>query len=103
MSGDSWGGPWRFDAKDPNDRSLTPPRVLPDGNPVQSASLATFSWGIVALGLLALCEGTLAWFALRWADTLGWLPESPGWAPVVGIAVAVTYLRAFDRAVFTRE
>ncbi len=95
-------GNWRFDPKDPADRGLTPPRVLPDGAPVTGRGAAV-AWGLVALGLLAVCEGTLAWVALRWVHTLGWLDEPPGWSPVVGIALAVTYLRGFDRAVFRRQ
>lgn len=90
---------WRFDAK--NTRGFDAPRVVPDGPAVPSPA-GTFLWGVVALGLLGLCEGTLAWVALRWAASLGWL-EAPDWSPVVGIALAVTYLRGFDRAVFRRQ
>lgn len=103
MSDDRFTG-WRFDAKDDDrDRPLfvSSPRVLPDGRPT-TVNAAAVVWGFAALGLLAVCEGTLAWVALRWAASLGWLAETPGWSPVVGIAVAVTYLRGIDRAVFRR-
>ena len=91
---------WRFDAKNAR-RGLDAPRVAPDGRETVPNAGTAFLWGVVALGLLGLCEGTLAWVALRWAASLGWV-ESPEWAPVVGIALAVTYLRGIDRAVFRR-
>jgi hypothetical protein len=100
MSDDFSG--WRFDAKN-EQRRFEPPRVVPDARPATSVPAGTFLWSVVALGLLGFCEGTLAWVALRWAHTLGWLAEPPGWAPVVGIALAVTYFRGFDRAVFNRQ
>jgi hypothetical protein len=93
---------WRFDAKAPADRSLMPPRVAPDGPTVSSGTVAAALGGVVALTLLAVCEGTFAWIALRWAAELGWM-QAPGWLPLVGIALAVTFLRGIDRAVFTRK
>lgn len=94
--------PWRFDAKNPADRALTPPRVAPDGRPAGQPVVVSALAGVVALGLLGWVEGALVWIALRWAADLGWLPQSPGFLQVVGLTLAVTYLRGIDRAVFRK-
>jgi len=57
---------------------------------------------MLALGLLGLAEGTLAWIALGWAADLGWLDERPDWWPVTAIAIAIILIRAFDKSVFRR-
>lgn len=94
---------WKFDAKNPADRAVTAPRVVPDGRPATPNGAAGMLAGLISLALLGVVEGTLAWVALRWAADLGWLDQAPDWVPVVGMALAVTYLRGFDRAVFTRQ
>lgn len=92
---------WRFD---PNDnRKLTAPRAAPDGPAAPSTSATAIIGGMAMLGMLGVFEGTLAWIALRWAADLGWLATPPEWLPVVGLALAVTFLRGIDRAVFTRQ
>lgn len=77
------------------------PRVVP--KQASRASGSSVLYGLAALGLLGLTQGTLAWIALGWAAELGWLSSSPEWGPVSAIAVAVAYIRGFDWLVFRRR
>lgn len=58
--------------------------------------------GIAAVGLLSLCEGTIAWVALEHVEDIGWISTHVGWSPVVAIVVCINFIRAFDRTVFKR-
>lgn len=59
--------------------------------------------GIAAVGLLSLCEGTLAWVALEHVEDIGWISTRVGWSPIVAITVSINLIRAFDRSVFRRD
>lgn len=89
---------WKFAPKDAANRGLTPPRALPDAVGATPSVLL----GVAGLGLLGFIEGTLAWIGLRWVADLGWLSEAPAWGPVVGVVMAVTFLRGIDRATFRK-
>lgn len=93
--------PWSFDPKD--FRDFQPPRSLDDLEPSNKANAMAVIGGIAAIGLLSLCEGTLAWAALEHVEDIGWISTHVGWSPIVAITVSVNFIRAFDRTVFRRD
>ena len=78
------------------------PRVVPDPTSSGPSVVAVF-WGMISLGLLGACQGTLAWAAFRIAHGQGWLDRTPDLFALIGIATAFAFARAFDRSVFRRQ
>lgn len=93
--------PWSFDPKD--FRDFQTPNFVDDDEPVTKTNwLVMFMSGLISIGFLSLCEGTLAWIALEHVEDIGWISNHPGWTPIVAITVCINLIRGFDRAVFRR-
>ena len=92
--------PWSFD---PKGNGFQPPRAMDDDvEPSSKENARAVVGGIAAVGLLSLCEGTIAWVALEHVEDIGWISTHVGWSPVVAIVVCINFIRAFDRTVFKR-
>jgi hypothetical protein len=109
MNGDA-NDPWNrlFEPKTSagpvNFRYTDGPQVLPDGpsdnsNPHPSAFFAAM---LVAVWLVSLVQGTLAWVMLEYIEDIGWLDDRVPWWPCVAIVAAVNMIRFFDRVAFRR-
>lgn len=99
--------PWRMgrlDPKDPANDPFTARRVLPEGRRPngETPQPGAVLWGSIAIALLGVCQGALAWAALSWVARIGWISEAPPILPLLGIGVCVAFARAFDKAVFRR-
>ena len=96
---------WGFEAKRGNDTTsgFAAPRVAGDDN--HPAKATPTSVPVIALAifisvwLLALCEGTLAWVVLEYAEDFGWVARIPWW-PCVVIALCVNLIVALHKAAF---
>lgn len=80
------------------------PRVIPDGpqEPKVPSSGAMFAAMLVAVWLVSLLQGTLAWVVLEYVEDIGWIDSRVPWWPCVAIAAAVNMIRFFDRVAFRR-
>lgn len=93
--------PWTFD---PKGNGFQPPRSSgDDAEPSNKTNAKAIVGGIAAVGLLSLCEGTLAWVALEHVEDIGWISTRVGWSPIVAITVSINLIRAFDRSIFRRD
>jgi hypothetical protein len=95
--------PWAFEPKGGSGGFQTPNFVDDGDEPVTKANwVGMFMSGLISVGFLSLCEGTLAWVALEHVEDIGWIDSRVAWAPVVAITMCINLIRGFDRAVFRR-
>ena len=105
------------DSNDPWDRLFEPktspgtsgfryteaPSVLPEIEqaPQQSPPMLLAAM-LVAVWLVSIVQGTLAWIVLEYIEDIGWLDERVPWWPCVAIIAALNMIRFFDRVAFRR-
>ena len=92
--------PWTFEPK--GNTRFQAPHSTDDVEPSGKINAMAVISGISALGLLSLCEGTLAWIALEHVEDIGWISARVSWSPIVALVVSINFIRAFDRTVFRR-